>query len=171
MKIDESIIAFSVYEDGKELLGQSEVALPEISLAAEEITGAGIAGKIESVVLGAIEAMTMTLNFKSITNHAISLHEPRPHNIDLRAAQQRTDTVKAKVEIVKIRHCCTIIPKKLNPGKVASAAAAEVSGEYAVRYFATYINGKKMLEIDPLNFIYFVNGTDYLKDVREALGK
>jgi len=28
-----------------------------------------------------------------------------------------------------------------------------------------------MLEIDPLNYIYFVNGKDYLADVRKALGK
>lgn len=28
-----------------------------------------------------------------------------------------------------------------------------------------------MLEIDILNFIYYVNGVDYLADVRKALGK
>ena len=38
-------------------------------------------------------------------------------------------------------------------------------------YFATYIDGAKVLEIDILNFIYFVNGVDYLADVRKALGK
>lgn len=30
---------------------------------------------------------------------------------------------------------------------------------------------KKKLEIDPLNYIYYVNGKDYLADVRKALGK
>lgn len=35
----------------------------------------------------------------------------------------------------------------------------------------TYIDGKKKLEIDPLNYIYYVNGKDYLADVRKALGK
>lgn len=38
-------------------------------------------------------------------------------------------------------------------------------------YYATYIDGKKKLEIDPLNYIYYVNGKDYLADVRKALGK
>ncbi len=38
-------------------------------------------------------------------------------------------------------------------------------------YYATYIDGKKVLEIDILNFIYYVNGVDYLEDVRKALGK
>lgn len=170
-KIDETIIGFSVYEDSVEYIGESEVALPEISLIAEEVTGAGIAGKIESVILGATEAMTLTLNFRTVTSNAISLHEPRKHNIDLRVAQQQTDTVKGITEVVKVRHCLQVTPKKLNPGKVASASAAEVSGEYAVSYFATYIAGRKVLEIDPLNYIYEVNGKDYLKDVRAALGK
>ena len=162
---------FAVYEDATEYIGISEVTLPEISNITEEISGAGIGGKIESVILGAIEAMSLTLNFRTVTNNAIKLHEPRQHNIDLRAAQQQKDTVKGTTEVVSVKHILVVTPKKLNPGKVATAAAAEVSGEYAVSYYATYIDGKKKLEIDPLNYIYYVNGKDYLADVRKALGK
>lgn len=78
---------------------------------------------------------------------------------------------KGTTEVVSVKHILVVTPKKLNPGKVATAAAAEVSGEYAVSYYATYIDGKKKLEIDPLNYIYYVNGKDYLADVRKALGK
>ena len=35
----------------------------------------------------------------------------------------------------------------------------------------TYINGKKVRELDPLNFICYINGVDYLAGVRAALGK
>lgn len=171
VKIDETVIGFAVYEDATEYIGISEVTLPEISNITEEISGAGIGGKIESVILGAIEAMSLTLNFRTVTNNAIKLHEPRQHNIDLRAAQQQKDTVKGTTEVVSVKHILVVTPKKLNPGKVATAAAAEVSGEYAVSYYATYIDGKKKLEIDPLNYIYYVNGKDYLADVRKALGK
>lgn len=170
-KVDETVIGFAVYEDATEYFGMSEVTLPEISNLTEEISGAGIGGKVESVILGAIEAMTTTLNFRTVTKNAIKLHEPREHKIDLRAAQQQKDTTKGVTEVVKVKHLLTLTPKKLNPGKVATASAAEVSGEYATTYFATYIDGKKMLEIDPLNYIYYVNGKDYLADVRKALGK
>ena len=77
-KIDETVIGFAVYEDATEYIGISEVTLPEISNITEEISGAGIGGKIESVILGAIEAMSLTLNFRTVTNNAIKLHEPRP---------------------------------------------------------------------------------------------
>lgn len=170
-KVDETVIGFAVYEDATEYLGISEVSLPEISNMTEEISGAGIGGKFESVVLGAIEAMTTTFNFRTVTKNAIKLNEPREHHIDLRAAQQQKDTVKGKIEVVSVKHILTLTPKKLNPGKVATASAAEVSGEYATSYYATYINGEKVIEIDPLNYIYFVNGKDYLADVKKALGK
>lgn len=98
-KIDETVIGFAVYEDATEYIGISEVTLPEISNITEEISGAGIGGKIESVILGAIEAMSLTLNFRTVTNNAIKLHEPRQHNIDLRAAQQQKDTVRKSVGI------------------------------------------------------------------------
>ena len=45
-KIDETVIGFAVYEDATEYMGLSEVALPEISNITEEISGAGIGGKI-----------------------------------------------------------------------------------------------------------------------------
>lgn len=60
-KIDETVIGFAVYEDATEYIGISEVTLPEISNITEEISGAGIGGKIESVILGAIEAMSLGL--------------------------------------------------------------------------------------------------------------
>ena len=169
-KVDEAVIGFKVYEDNRDYLGTSEVALPEISFITEEISGAGIGGKMEAVLLGMVEAMTATFNFRTVTTNAISLTEPRLHDIDLRVAQQEEDTTKGTMEVVKVRHCLRMIPKKLNPGKVASSATAEVSCEYSVRYYATSIDGVKRLEIDPLNYICYVNGKDYLKEVREALG-
>lgn len=170
-KINETVINFAVYENSTEYYGMAEVTLPEVSNLTEEVKGAGIAGAIESVILGHLEAMTLTLNFRTVVKDAIALHEPRDHQIDLRVAQQGKDTVSGKTTVTPVKHVMIVKPKKFNPGKVAPASPAEASGEYAVTYWATFINGEKVLEIDILNFIYYVNGTDYLADVRNALGK
>jgi phage tail tube protein FII len=74
-KIDEIITNFAVYEDATEYLGMSEATLPEVTNLAEEITGAGIAGNIEAVILGHIEAMTLT-EFPTVTAAAIKLLNP-----------------------------------------------------------------------------------------------
>ena len=115
--------------------------------------------------------MTLTLNFRSVTTDAIKLLEPRNHQIDLRASQQLWNSAAGKFEQTKVKHILMVTPTKFAPGKLAPASPAEASGEYAVTYFATYIDGVKKLEIDILNFIFFVNGVDYLEDVRKALGK
>ena len=53
-----------------------------------------------------------------------------------------------------------------------SISGAGIGGNIdAVRYWATYLDGKKVRELDPLNFICYINGTDYLAAVRKALGK
>ena len=170
-KIDETIINFAVYEDATEYVGMAEVSLPEISILVEEITGAGIAGNVEAVILGHIEAMTTTLNFRTVTAAAINLCKPIIHKLDLRAAQQVTDTRTGKTTPQAVKHIMKVKPKKYAPGKLAVGSAADANGEYAVSYYAIYLEGKKKVEIDPLNFIFYVDGVDYLKDVRKALGK
>ena len=64
-----------------------------------------------------------------------------------------------------------IIPKSHNVGSIAPSSPSNGSGEYAVRYWATWIDGQKVREIDPMNMIYMVDGVDYLADTRKALGK
>jgi hypothetical protein len=170
-KIAETIINCAVYEDATELMGMADCTLPEINNLTQEISGAGIAGNVESIIMGHLEAMSMTINFRTVTDSQVKLAEPRVHDIDLRVAQQQTDTSTGKISTVPVKHILKVIPKKTAPGNVAPASTADANGEYAVHYYAQYISGKKKIEIDPLNFIYYVNGKDYLKEVRKALGK
>lgn len=60
--------------------------------------------------------------------------------------------------------------KKLDPGKLTVMESQEASTEHEVYYLKAYFSGIEVLEIDKYNFIYKVNGTDYLEDVRNALG-
>lgn len=169
--MDQSVINFAVYEDGNEYVGMAQATLPDLTSLTQTISGAGIAGNVEAVILGHFDAMTLSLNFRTVTKQSITLSEPRRHNIDLRVAQQEENTTKGELEVRKVKHIFVVCPKSDKGGTVAPASPSEGSGEYAVRYWATYIDGKKVREIDPLNFICNINGTDYLADVRSALGK
>lgn len=171
MKVDNGTTNFAVYEDATEFYGMAEVTLPEISQITDEIKGAGISGTFNGAFVGHIEAMSLTLNFRSVTVDAIKLTEPRNHQLDLRAAQQYWNNTTGKFVQQAVKHVLIVTPTKFSPGKLAPASSAEASGEYSATYFATYIDGVKVMEIDILNFIYYLNGTDYLADVRRALGK
>ena len=168
---DESVINFAVYEDSVEYVGMAGVTLPNLAAIVQTLSGAGIAGNVEVPVLGHYDVMSLTLNFRTTTEHSVRLSEPRRHNIDLRMAQQIEDTVAGEVKVQSIKHVLVVVPKTDTGGTVAPAAPTNGSGEYSVRYLATYIDGAKVREIDPLNFICEVNGVDYLADVRKAIGK
>lgn len=168
---DESVINFAAYEDSVEYVGMAGVTLPNLAAIVQTLSGAGIAGNVEVPVLGHYDVMSLTLNFRTTTEHSVRLSEPRRHNIDLRMAQQIEDTVAGEVKVQSIKHVLVVVPKTDTGGTVAPAAPTNGSGEYSVRYWATYIDGAKVREIDPLNFICEVNGVDYLADVRKAIGK
>lgn len=64
-KIDELVVNFAVYEDANEYLGMAEATLPDLEYLAEEMSGAGIAGNVEEIIIGHLSAMTTTLNFRT----------------------------------------------------------------------------------------------------------
>ena len=169
--MDQTNINFAVYEDGQEYLGMASVTMPTLTNLVQSINGAGIAGNIEAIVLGHMDAMTLGLNFRTTTPASIRLSEPRRHQIDLRVAQQEEDPVNNTINAVAEKHVFVVMPKNHNVGQIAPASPSGASGEYAVRYWATWINGKKVRELDPMNFICMIDGTDYLTPVKKALGK
>lgn len=169
--MDQSVINFAVYEDGKELLGMANVAMPEYNPLVQTITGAGIAGNVEAAILGHMDVMTMTLNFRTTTEHAVHLSAPGRHTIELRAAVQIENPVSGEVEVHSEKHVMVVLPKSHKVGNIAPASATDASGGYSVRYWKTSIDGKVVRELDPVNFICYVDGVDYLDAVRKALGK
>ena len=169
--MDQSVINFAVYEDSVEYVGMAKVTLPDLNALTQSISGAGIAGNVDAVILGHFEAMTLGLSFRTTTSQVIKLAEPRRHTIDLRVAQQEENPVAGAVEVKAVKHVFVVVPKSTKGGTIAPASPTDGSGEYAVRYWATYIGGQMVTEIDPLNFKCYINGTDYLEPVRKAIGK
>ena len=47
-KVDELVINYAIYEDAVEYLGTTEVTLPDLEYMTEELSGAGIAGNVET---------------------------------------------------------------------------------------------------------------------------
>ena len=169
--MDQSVINFAVFEDSVEYAGMATATLPDLTYLTQTISGAGLAGNIEAPILGHIDAMTLGLAFRTTTPQSVKLSEPRRHTIDLRAAVQNENPVSGQIEVGREKHLLVVVPKNTVGGSLAPAQPTNGTGEYSVRYWATYINGEKVREIDPVNFICYMNGVDYLAPVRKALGK
>ena len=109
MKVDNGTLNFRVYEDATVFYGMAEVALPEISLLAEEIKGGGIAGAFSGVFMGHTEAMSTTMNFRSVNADVTRLMEPRNHQIQLLSSQQMWDSAAGVFKEVAVKHLSTPI--------------------------------------------------------------
>ena len=168
-QFSEIITGFMVYEDDVHYYGLADVTLPNITQITEEMEGAGVAGKYTSTVMGHIEAMKSTINFRNATENAVKLFRPTEHHLELRANVQERDSVKGAVDL-GVKHVLIASPINLDMGKLGNYVKGDSSAEFAVRYYAMYLNGKKKIEVDPFNYIFNVDGVDYLTDIRKNLG-
>ena len=170
MKQPESYINFEVYEDAKRFCGVANVTLPNIQFIVQSIEGAGIAGKIDAVIPGMMEAMTTSINFRSYTDDAINLSAPKMHSVDLRIAESVGDNITGEKDVIADKYVLDLMPKNTNLGSAAPATPGDVSGEYATHILKGYREGKQVLDIEPYNYKCVINGVDYLEKVRTALG-
>lgn len=169
--MDQANVNFEVYEDGSIFYGFASLVMPTLQNLSTTISGAGISGNIEAVMLGLVDAMNVTINFRTTTPDSIKLSELRRHHLDFRIAQNHESSIDDSIDIVPEKHVMVVVPKSHNVGNIAPNSTTNGSGEYALRYWATWINDKKVREISPEDYIYEVNGVDYLAPVRKALGK
>ena len=170
-KTSEKLSNFEVYDGvlGR-LLGLADVELPTIEYLSETISGAGIAGEIDSPTLGHVSAMAMTLKFRVHEPEAIKLLAPKAHALDLRGGIQRWNGSTGEYEIRPLKIVTRCVPKSGPLGTLAPGAMQEPTIEFSVKYIKEFLDGKALLEIDPNNYICVIDGVDYLADLRTALG-
>ncbi len=168
--IPEKLINFRVYKDGNDLLGVADAELPSLEAMTETVKGAGIAGEVESPVLGHFGSMGLKLNWRTVTKPTIHLTKPRAHALDLRGAAQVYDAASGEYKVSALKVSVRCVPKKTELGKLDVGATSDASNEFEVTYIKVFMDGKTVLEIDKFNYICVIDGEDFLKDVRKALG-
>lgn len=168
--ISEKLINFRVYAANQELLGLADVELPTLEAQSETISGAGIAGEVDSPTLGHFGAMSMTLKWRVTEAGALKLLAPKAHALELRGSIQRWNAALGEYETLALKVVTRAVPKSSPLGTLAPAAAQEPSAEFSVRYLKVFLGGRAYAEIDPLNYICLIDGVDYLASVRSDLG-
>ncbi|NLT94867.1 MAG: phage major tail tube protein [Clostridia bacterium] len=169
-QVPEKLINFRVYEDGNDLLGIADVELPSIEAMTETVKGAGIAGEVDSPVLGHFGSMTLTLNWRTIIKSTVHLAQQRAHNLDLRGAIQTYNSGTGEYKVTPLKVSVRCIPKTTDLGKLDVGTTSDASNEFEVTYIKVFLDGVPVIEIDKFNYICVINGVDYLKQVRQALG-
>lgn len=168
--IPEKLINFKVYQDSNDLLGMADVQLPSLEAMTETVKGAGIAGEVESPVLGHFGPMGLTLNWHTPTPKTMALSKQKAHHLELRGAIQIYDAAGGVYKTAQLKVVVKAVPKKLDLGKLDVGAKTDTSNEFECNYIKVWHDGTEKIEIDKFNFICKIDGEDYLAEVREALG-
>lgn len=168
--IPEKIVNFNVYNDAEKLVGVSnEITLPDFEAMSETISGAGIAGEYESTTPGHFSSQEIEMSFRTISDPSFRFLKNRGQTIILRAAQQSYDVSRGKTSVRPLKITIRGIPKGLNLGKLGVGTPTETASKIEILYIKIEENGKTLLELDKLNFIFIVDGDDLLEDVRNAI--
>ena len=171
MNIPEKLINFKCYLEGSsELAGMVDATIPDIEYMTETLSGAGIAGEIESTTLGHTGVMTMTLNFRSLVAKNVVMMKQKRYALELKGALQETDPGTGIIKVVPMSVSVRAVPKKGTLGKLTVAKPLDSANEFSIDYIKLTIGGETVVEIDKLNMIANMGGEDVLTEVRAAIG-
>jgi phage tail tube protein FII len=170
--IPDKLINFKAYggAGGLEFLGLTDVELPKFDPINDKIMGAGIAGEIESPVVGHFASQTVKLKFRTVTRAALGLLAPVMHSLDIRGAVQVQDTARGQLVTQAFRVEVTGQQKGLSLGKLEPGKQMEADCEIEAVKLIISLDDVPLVELDKLNMIYKVNDTDYLAEARRAMG-
>ena len=123
--LPEQTIAFRIYHDGTDQIGVATIDLPELSYMTESLSGAGIAGEIDSPTLGMTESMTLKMSFNSVYPEIYNMLDwTRSNLFECYAAVQMSDPATSMRTSVPLRVNVVGRAKSfplgsLEPGKLA----------------------------------------------------
>lgn len=170
MQTPEKLINFRVYNDKVDLLGVADVELPSLEWMTETVAGAGIAGEVDSPVLGHFKSLTLKLKWRTMTRNAADLAQSKAYPLDCRGSVQQFDAAAGEYKNYPVKCFFNAIPKKVGLGKLEPGKPQDNESEFECVYLKLWINDKEAIEIDKYNYIAKVNGVDALDDVRSHLG-
>ncbi|MDR0924295.1 MAG: phage major tail tube protein [Hungatella sp.] len=167
--IPEVINGFNVYDgDGDLLVGVTdEMNMADLASKVATITGAGIAGSYDVPVLGHFDSITQEIPFRILYKPIFEFANPMKQvSFNVRGAIQVTDKGTGVSDFAGFRYvvkgrCKNMSPGNLKPGDVMGS---KISIEAV--YILYEIDGVKLIEIDKLNNIYRIDGTDLMEKVR-----
>ncbi len=168
--IPEKVVNYNVYDDAEKLVGvAAEVTLPSVELMTDTISGAGIAGEYESPTPGHTGSMTMEIPFRTLMQKSFNLMKNKGRSIVLRAAQQSFDVAAGEVRTRGLKITVRGMPKGMALGTLGVGRQTESNNQIEVVYMKIEEEGRTLLEIDKLNFIFVVDGEDMLQEVRNLI--
>ena len=167
---DKLINAKIYYQGGTELLGTANAELPSLEYVTESLSGLGIAGEIETPVMGHFKALPFKFTWNVPNKQAVNLLASTTHHLEVYGSIQHHNAGSGELTAEAVKVVLRGYPKKVGIGKLEAAKKMESETELECGYIKMWLGGEEVLEIDKFNFICRVMGQDMLAQVRRHLG-
>lgn len=165
-----AIAAYKVYLGTKELTGiAGEVTLPDLEEMTESFEGAGILGEIEVGTEGRFSKFEAEFPFQTLDREITELKMNSDKPISLRAAGEYINKETGKIEFAKIKITLKGPRTSLSLGKLAANKPTQSTVKMKPFYVKVEVNEEILVEVDKLNGIYKLNGTDQLSTINSFL--
>lgn len=168
--VRDKLTDFTIFKDGQQKLGTADITLPSIEYMTETLKGPGISGEVEMPTMGQTSSMEMNITWRTLNEDVTKLHAPKAHDLECRGAIAHYDSSTSEIHQIPVSIRVRGIPKKLELGKLETAATMDSSNTLELVYLKETYDGVTKIEIDKFARIFKINGTDYLAEVRAALG-
>lgn len=167
--IPDKINAFKIYSEKSELVGVSgEVNLPDIESQTAALSGAGIAGEIDTPAIGQFSSIEQELPFTSVYSDCFKMYNPlKSQTFTLRGSLQVLNRESGSISFKGVKVVFKGLPKKITGGTIKQGEGVTPSVTLELLYYKLEVDGKVMIEIDKLNSVFKVNGVDLLKDSKK----
>ena len=159
---------FALFVDGENYMGEvPEVTLPTLTRQMDDYRGGGMNMPVK-LDFG-MEAMEAEIKAAGWFGGLLATWgTPRADGAMLRFAGALQSDDSEGVDALEVVMRGRI--SEIDPGSAKAGEGTELKYKFALSYYKLTINGETLIEIDVVNMVETVNGTDRLAEVRAALG-
>uniref|UniRef100_UPI00272AE537 phage major tail tube protein n=1 Tax=uncultured Desulfovibrio sp. TaxID=167968 RepID=UPI00272AE537 len=145
--------------------------LPQVQQMTETLSGSGIAGEIENPTIGITQSMTVKLSFNSITKEVFkTLNWTETALWECYSALQVSDDATSVRDSIPYQINFLGRAKSFPLGSLEQGKKHGNEVEMEITRLEVLLDDTEKLLIDKLAFIYRVDGTDLLQQVRSQIG-
>lgn len=153
MLIPNHVTNYSVFLQGRRLIGCADITLPKLENLSDTLKGSGIFGEIDMPVQAHFKSYTALIKWITIVDDAIFATIQDGAQLDCWAAHQLHDSGTNKIIHQGWRYIMGTAPKSLNFGKLEVGTKGEGESEYELISLRVLRNDQIMLEVDKENAV------------------
>lgn len=174
MLIPNHVANYSIFLQGRRLIGLADVTLPHLENLTDPLKGSGIFGEIDMPIQAHFKPYSVVLKWLTIVDDSVFATIQDGAQLDAWSAIQMHDSGTNKIVHLGWRFIMGTAPKGFNLGKLEVGTKGEGESEYELISLRAIRNDQIMFEIDKENAVCrWFNGVtlvDTAQPIRQLIG-